>query len=104
LANLVIDGEGADVNFDNRIGLVAGGFVTWPMTPRFDIQPEALVSLKGASFDERFPSSSGTARRSPRARRSSCSPQPQCGPGRRRQGQEPGVFSFDRIPLLSHEE
>lgn len=51
-ANLVIDGDAADLNLETRIGLVVGGFVTWPVTPRFDIQPEALVSWKGASFDE----------------------------------------------------
>ena len=51
-ANLVIDGDAADLNLETRIGLVIGGFVTWPVTPRFDIQPEALVSMKGASFDE----------------------------------------------------
>jgi Outer membrane protein beta-barrel domain len=51
-ANLVIDGDAADLNLETRIGLVIGGFVTWPVTPRFDIQPEALVSWKGASFDE----------------------------------------------------
>lgn len=51
-ANLKFDGDLADINLDNRIGLVAGAFVTWPVTPRFDVQPEALISLKGASFDE----------------------------------------------------
>ncbi len=51
-ANIVIDGDAADLNLETRIGLVVGGFVTWPVTPRFDIQPEALVSMKGASFDE----------------------------------------------------
>jgi Outer membrane protein beta-barrel domain len=51
-ASLVFDGDVADLNLDSRVGLVAGGFVTWPMTPRFDIQPEALVSVKGASFSE----------------------------------------------------
>jgi hypothetical protein len=51
-ANLVIDGDVADLNLETRIGPVVGGFVTWPVTPRFDIQPEALVSWKGASFDE----------------------------------------------------
>jgi Outer membrane protein beta-barrel domain len=51
-ANIVIDGDAADLNLETRVGLVVGGFVTWPVTPRFDIQPEALVSMKGASFDE----------------------------------------------------
>jgi hypothetical protein len=51
-ANLVFDGDAVDLNLETRIGLVAGGFVTWPITPRFDVQPEALVSVKGASFDE----------------------------------------------------
>jgi hypothetical protein len=51
-ANIVIDGDAADVNLESRIGWVAGGFVTWPVTPRFDIQPEALISVKGATVDE----------------------------------------------------
>jgi Outer membrane protein beta-barrel domain len=51
-ANLKFDGKGADINLDTRVGLVAGAFVTWPVTPRFDIQPEALVSVKGASISE----------------------------------------------------
>lgn len=51
-ASIVIDGDAADLNLETRVGLVVGGFVTWPVTPRFDIQPEALVSMKGASFDE----------------------------------------------------
>ena len=51
-ANLVFDSDVADVNLDSRVGLVAGGFVTWPISPRFDIQPEALVSVKGASFSD----------------------------------------------------
>jgi len=36
-----------DLNY--RIGLVAGGFFTWPLGARFDIQPEALFSQQGAS-------------------------------------------------------
>jgi hypothetical protein len=51
-ASLVFDSDVADLNLDSRVGLVAGGFVTWPVSPRFDIQPEALVSVKGASLSE----------------------------------------------------
>jgi hypothetical protein len=51
-ANLKFEGELADLNLDNTIGLVAGAFASFPVTPRFDIQPEALGSVKGASFAE----------------------------------------------------
>ena len=51
VANLAL-GDGADVSFDNRIGLVAGGFVTFPLRERLSVQPEVLFSQKGATFDE----------------------------------------------------
>lgn len=51
VANLAF-GDGADVSFDNRIGLVAGGFVTFPLRERLSVQPEVLFSQKGATFDE----------------------------------------------------
>jgi hypothetical protein len=34
-----------------RTGLIAGGFVTWPITANFAIQPEGLYSQKGAAID-----------------------------------------------------
>ncbi len=37
--------------FEYRIGLVAGGFFTWPIGARLDVQPEVLFSQQGASFD-----------------------------------------------------
>jgi hypothetical protein len=50
-ANLRFD-EAIDLSFDDRIGLIAGGFVTIPLGDRFGIQPEVLFSQKGAQFDE----------------------------------------------------
>lgn len=44
--------EEVDVPIDNRIGLIAGGFVTIPLGARLSIQPEGLYSQKGAKFDE----------------------------------------------------
>jgi len=41
-------------DFKYRIGLVAGGFFTWPIGSRLDLQPEALFSQQGASFDAPF--------------------------------------------------
>jgi hypothetical protein len=38
-------------DFKYRIGLVAGGFFTWPIGSRLDIQPEVLFSQQGASLD-----------------------------------------------------
>jgi hypothetical protein len=43
--------EDPGVAFDYRIGLVAGGFFTWPIGSRLDIQPEALYSQQGATLD-----------------------------------------------------
>ena len=37
--------------FKYRIGLVAGGFFTWPIGAHLDVQPEVLFSQQGASFD-----------------------------------------------------
>jgi hypothetical protein len=37
--------------FKYRIGVIAGGFFTWPMGSRLDLQPEVLFSQQGASFD-----------------------------------------------------
>jgi hypothetical protein len=38
--------------FKYRIGLLAGGFFTWPLGARFDLQPEALFSQQGAKLDD----------------------------------------------------
>jgi Outer membrane protein beta-barrel domain len=50
-ANLAIPGAGP-FTAENRVGRVAGLYVTRRVTPRFDIQPELLISRKGASFGE----------------------------------------------------
>jgi Outer membrane protein beta-barrel domain len=42
------DDPGPD--FTYRIGLVAGGFFTWPLAGRLDLQPEVLFSQQGASL------------------------------------------------------
>ena len=39
-------------DLDARRGIVAGGFVVWPMTPSFAVQTEALYSLRGASLSD----------------------------------------------------
>lgn len=48
-ANLsnVYDSEGEDFVADAKLGFVAGGFVTIPLTKLFAIQPEVLFSQKG---------------------------------------------------------
>lgn len=48
-ANLsnVYDSEGEDFVADAKLGFVAGGFVTIPLTKLFAIQPEVLYSQKG---------------------------------------------------------
>jgi hypothetical protein len=48
LASLNEEEQSADVGY--RIGIVAGGFVTWRLGARFDLQPEALFSQQGASY------------------------------------------------------
>jgi outer membrane protein with beta-barrel domain len=37
--------------FKYRIGFIAGGFFTWPLGGRLDLQPELLFSQQGATFD-----------------------------------------------------
>jgi hypothetical protein len=49
-ATLSVDEE-PKPEFQYRIGLIAGGFVTWPMASHLDVQPEALFSQQGATFD-----------------------------------------------------
>ena len=52
LANLSEDDEGDTTTLDSRIGLVAGGFVTWPLGGRLALQPEALFTQKGAKVEQ----------------------------------------------------
>jgi hypothetical protein len=49
-ANLQVSEDPDEIPFDSRVGLVAGGFVTWTIGDRFSIQPEGLFSQKGAKF------------------------------------------------------
>ena len=51
-ATIQVDATGGGSTLDSRVGLVAGGFVTWPLTGRFDLQPEVLFSQKGSSVEE----------------------------------------------------
>ena len=37
--------------FGYRIGLIAGGFFTWPIGSHLDVQPEGLFSQQGATVD-----------------------------------------------------
>jgi len=39
-------------DFGYRIGIVAGGFYTWPIASHLDLQPEGLFSQQGATIDE----------------------------------------------------
>lgn len=41
-----------DVDLDRRTGIVAGGFVTWPVRERFSVQLEGLFTQKGAAFNQ----------------------------------------------------
>ena len=38
-------------DFGYRIGLIAGGFFTWPMGSHLDVQPEGLFSQQGATVE-----------------------------------------------------
>lgn len=38
-------------DFGYRIGLIAGGFFTWPMGSHLDLQPEGLFSQQGATVE-----------------------------------------------------
>ena len=52
LATLAEEDEGDTISFDNRVGLIAGGFVNWPLAGRLSLQPEALFTQKGARVEE----------------------------------------------------
>lgn len=44
--------EDGDSPFESRIGLVAGGFVTWRAFSWLELQPEVLFTSKGATVEE----------------------------------------------------
>ena len=48
LATLHEDASGETTPFDFRAGVIAGGFVTWPLGSRFALQPEVLFTEAGA--------------------------------------------------------
>jgi hypothetical protein len=50
LATISSDPESA--NFDFRVGVIAGGYFTWPLGSRIEIQPEVLFSQQGAKAGE----------------------------------------------------
>jgi hypothetical protein len=52
LANLHEDPAGEAPSFDFRVGLVVGGFVTWPLGSRLELQPEVLFTQKGAKLNQ----------------------------------------------------
>jgi hypothetical protein len=51
LADLDATGEDSAVPTDFRVGLVAGGFITWPLAGRLEFQPEVLYTQKGSKAD-----------------------------------------------------
>jgi len=42
--------EGEDPEISRRIGFVGGGWIRWPLSPRFTLQTEGLFSEKGVTF------------------------------------------------------
>ncbi len=46
------DDSAQDVDLDSRTGLVAGGFLNWPVGGRLGVQLEGLYTQKGAAFDQ----------------------------------------------------
>ena len=48
LATLHEDASGETTPFDFRTGVIAGGFVTWPLGSRLALQPEVLFTQAGA--------------------------------------------------------
>lgn len=51
-SNVEFDGDGVDVNFDSRKGLIGGAFVVLPVSGAFGVQIEGLYSQKGATIEE----------------------------------------------------
>jgi hypothetical protein len=47
-----LNSEDPDTDFNYRIGLVAGGFFTWPLCAHLDLQPEGLFSQQGAKLSD----------------------------------------------------
>ena len=43
--------SGSGVDKTSRIGIVAGGFVAIPLNDQFSLQPELLLSMKGAVYE-----------------------------------------------------
>jgi hypothetical protein len=52
LGDLHEDTSGETASFDFRPGFVIGGFVTWPLGGRLDLQAEGLFTQKGAKSDQ----------------------------------------------------
>jgi hypothetical protein len=42
----------ANPDFKYRFGVIVGGFYTWPIGERFELQPEAFYSQQGAALSE----------------------------------------------------
>ena len=51
-ANLSFEENDDTEELETRKGILAGGFVAWPVTPSFAVQTEALYSQKGATMSE----------------------------------------------------
>ena len=51
LAKLSFDSDVSGVSLNTLIGLAAGGFLTWPLAGRLDVDAEGLYSVKGVSID-----------------------------------------------------
>jgi outer membrane immunogenic protein len=47
-----LSSEDPDTDFKYRIGLVVGGFFTWPLGAHLDLQPEGLFSQQGAKLSD----------------------------------------------------
>jgi hypothetical protein len=52
LADLQVDDDSETTPSDLRAGLIVGGFATWHLWSRIEVQPEALFTQKGAKFDQ----------------------------------------------------
>ncbi len=52
LATVSLGGDEGSAGFDSRVGLVGGVFATWRPVSWLALQPEVLVTSKGAALDE----------------------------------------------------
>jgi hypothetical protein len=52
LADLQVEDDGERTPSDLRFGFIVGGFGTWHVWSRVDVQPEVLFTQKGATFDQ----------------------------------------------------